>query len=375
MFRANTVVAVCVVFFPHASVELYVVVPYVALTRSGCSVTLYTTVTLRSGHPGPPLRPPGPSGCRQGSEPGAEFVPIGVHVEHFWLVAPSAGSPAPIMPRLHAVGQHWAMSDPQPGGGSVEIGLHTLFVVVVQAVSTPDQQVLAVEHAAHGACPVVDHVVPASQGTSHTVFVVAVQVVCTPPVHIESAVHAAQGALPDPDHVAPASHGTSHTVSVVVVHDCLTPATQVDPAAHGVHGSLPETENEVPPTHGAIAPLHTMSEPGMQAVWTPAEPHVESEAQDVHGAFPEVEKVMPAAHATWHTVSAVLVQAVLTPAMHVESAVHVLHGAFPEAEKVVPAVHGRHALSAEIVAGVKPSPATHVLMFTVPHASPLALAE
>ena len=145
--------------------------------------------------------------------------------------------------------------------------------------------------------------------------------------------------------------------------------------AHATQGALPVPENDVPPTQGAIAPLQTMSEPGMQAVWTPAEPHVELEAQDLHGAFPEVEKVMPAAHATWHTVSAVLVQAVLTPAMHVESAVHVLHGAFPEAEKVVPAVHGRHALSAEIVAGVKPSPATHVLMFTVPHASPLALAE
>ena len=94
-----------------------------------------------------------------------------------------------------------------------------------------------------------------------------------------------------------------------------------------------------------------------------------------HGTFPEAEKDVSATHATWHTVSAVLVQAVLTPAVHVASAAHVLHGAFPEAEKVVPAVHGRHALSAEIVAGVKPSPATHVLMFTAPHASPLALAE
>ena len=77
----------------------------------------------------------------------------------------------------------------------------------------------------------------------------------------------------------------------------------------------------------------------MQAVWTPAEPHVESSAQDVHGAFPEAEKVLPAAHATWHTVSAVLVQAVLTPAVHVESAVHTVHGAFPEVEKVLPAAH------------------------------------
>jgi hypothetical protein len=192
----------------------------------------------------------------------------------------------------------------------------------------------------------------------------------------------------------------------------------VESPAHATQGALPVPENDVPPTQGAIVPLQTMSEPGMQAVWTPAEPHVESSAQDVHGAFPEAEKVLPAAHATWHTVSDVLVQAVLTPAVHVASAAHTVHGAFPEVEKVLPSthatwhtvfvvvvqavltlavhvasaahtvhgalpevekvepvVHGRHALSAEIVAGVKPSPATHVLMFTVPHASPLALAE
>ena len=166
-----------------------------------------------------------------------------------------------------------------------------------------------------------------------------VQAVSTPPAppHVPPALQLEHGALPDGDHVDPASHGTSHTVSVVVVHDCLTPATQVDPAAHGVHGSLPETENEVPPTHGAIAPLHTMSEPGMQAVWTPAEPHVESSAQDVHGAFPEAEKVLPAAHATWHTVSAVLVQAVLTPAVHVEAAAHAVQE--PVEEENDPATH------------------------------------
>ena len=109
--------------------------------------------------------------------------------------------------------------------------------------------------------------------------------------------------------------------------------------AHATQGTLPVPENDVPPTQGAIAPLQTMSEPGIQAVWTPVEPHVESEAQDVHGAFPEAEKVLPATQATWHTMSAVLVQAVLTPAVHVASAAHVLHGAFPEAEKVVPATH------------------------------------
>ena len=83
--------------------------------------------------------------------------------------------------------------------------------------------------------------------------------------------------------------------------------------AHATQGALPVPENDVPPTQGAIAPLQTMSDPGMQAVWTPAEPHVESSAHDVHGAFPEAEKFVPAAHATWHTVSVVVVHAVFMP--------------------------------------------------------------
>ena len=75
-------------------------------------------------------------------------------------------------------------------------------------------------------------------------------------------------------------------------------------AAHASQGSVPVTENDVPPTQGAIAPLQTMSEPGVQAVLTPAV-HVDSSAHGEHGAFPEEEKVVPAAHATWHSVSAV----------------------------------------------------------------------
>ena len=74
--------------------------------------------------------------------------------------------------------------------------------------------------------------------------------------------------------------------------------------AHAPQGSLPVPENDVPPTQGAIAPLQTMSEPGVQAVLTPAV-HVDSSAHGEHGAFPEEEKVVPAAHATWHSVSAV----------------------------------------------------------------------
>ena len=88
--------------------------------------------------------------------------------------------------------------------------------------------------------------------------------------------------------------------------------------------------------------LHSVSVVLLQAVLTPAV-HVAPAAQAVHGAIPEAENDVPAAHATWHTVSVVLVQVVLTPlktpTVHVESAAHVLHpGAFPEAENV-PAAH------------------------------------
>ena len=40
-----------------------------------------------------------------------------------------------------------------------------------------------------------------------------------------------------------------------------------------------------------------------------------------------------------HTVSVVVVQAVLTPSVHVDLAVQALHGSLPEVEKVVPATH------------------------------------
>ena len=74
VFRVTTVIAVCVVFTPHASVELYVVMPFVTLVRSEGIVTLYTTVTVGSGHPGPPLRPPGPISFWQVSTTDAGFV-------------------------------------------------------------------------------------------------------------------------------------------------------------------------------------------------------------------------------------------------------------------------------------------------------------
>ena len=105
-------------------------------------------------------------------------------------------------------------------------------------------------------------------------------------------------------------------------------------------------------TQGAIVPLHTMSESGMQAAWTPAV-HVELAVHFWHGAFPEAEKV-PAAHATWHTVSVVLVQAVFTPASpHVEAAAHAPHGALPVAEKVEPISQATwHTVSVVVVQAV-----------------------
>ena len=74
----------------------------------------------------------------------------------------------------------------------------------------------------------------------------------------------------------------------------------------------------------------------VQDVLTPAVPHAE---QVSHGALPERENVEPATHAMWHTVLAVLMHAVFTPAVHVESAAHIAHGATPDADHVDPATH------------------------------------
>ena len=221
----------------------------------------------------------------------------------------------------------------------------------------------------HGAFPETENDVPAAHATLHTVSVASVQAVFTPASpHVESAAHASHGALPVAEKIEP-TQATWHSVSVVVVQVVFTPRGHVESPAHAPQGSVPVPENDVPPTHGGIAPLQTMSEPGVQAVLTPAAPHVESTAQVVHGVYPDVEKVEPAAHATLHTVSAVGVQAVFTlgrngpyfpPAAHVASAAHVVQGAFPESEKDVPAAHATwHTVS---VVGVQAvfTPAAHV---------------
>ena len=54
----------------------------------------------------------------------------------------------------------------------------------------------------------------------------------------------------------------------------------------------------------------------VQAVLTPNK-HVAPTVHALHGVFPEAEKDVPATHGTWHTVSVVSVQEVLTPAVHV----------------------------------------------------------
>ena len=97
---------------------------------------------------------------------------------------------------------------------------------------------------------VVELCVGAGDGTRasalelHTRSVVAVQAVFTLPVHVESAAHAAQGALPEAEKVVPASHGTTalHTMSVVAVQAVFTPPGHVEAAAHATHGALPEAE-------------------------------------------------------------------------------------------------------------------------------------
>jgi hypothetical protein len=56
-----------------------------------------------------------------------------------------------------------------------------------------------------------------------------------------------------------------------------------------------------------------MSVVAVQAVFTPASPHVEAAAQSPQGALPVDDHVVPTTHGTSHTVSVVVVHAVFTP--------------------------------------------------------------
>jgi len=101
----------------------------------------------------------------------------------------------------------------------------------------------------------------------------------------------------------------------------FVPAFHVDPAEHDAHTPLLVFV-------AGVSPL-----PVVHEVIVTAE----------HGTFPEAEKVLPAAHATWHTVSAVSVQAVLTPAVHVEASAHAVQELveeenFPATHVLVPLV-------------------------------------
>ena len=238
---------------------------------------------------------------------------------------------------------------------------HTVFVVLVHAVATPNA--LHVElpaHETHGALPVIDHVLPALHGTAHNVSVVFVHALFAPCVHVEFAAHAAHGAFPVEEKVLPASHATWHIVSFVMLHEFLTPVVQVESAVHNLQGSRPFPENEYPPTQGGIAPLHTTSVPGLQATLTPIGVHVDAAAHTEHGALPVADQVALALHATWHSVSAVLVQADFTPVAHVEEAAHVSQGAVPAVENVDPATHATwHTVSVVLMQAVF-TPAAHV---------------
>ena len=66
--------------------------------------------------------------------------------------------------------------------------------------------------------------------------------------------------------------------------------------------------------------MQTVSAVVVQAVLTPSGPNGGGHGLDVHvvhGALPEAEKVLPATHGTLQMVSAVVVQTVLTPPGHI----------------------------------------------------------
>ena len=88
-----------------------------------------------------------------------------------------------------------------------------------------------------------------------------------------------------------------------------------------------------------LTSLHTVSDVLVQAILTPSSPHAVAAVQFLHGALPESENVVPMVHATWHTVSDVLVQSVFMPTPHVDVVVHVVQGSFPVEENDVPDTH------------------------------------
>ena len=109
---------------------------------------------------------------------------------------------------------------------------------------------------------------------------------------------------------------TWHTVFDEAEHSAFTPAIHVPVASQAVHGLLPDNDQVEPVLHGIS---HTVSAVVVHVVLTPAAEHV---VHALHGALPDDENEVPVSHATWHTVSVEAVQVVLTPVGHVEAAAH-----------------------------------------------------
>ena len=102
--------------------------------------------------------------------------------------------------------------------------LHTVSVVLVQAVFTPVLHVSLAAHVLHGVIPEEENVLPASHGVLHAVFVFTAQAVLTLVVHVSHGLH---GVFPEEENVLPASHGILHTVFAFLVQAVLTPAVHL----------------------------------------------------------------------------------------------------------------------------------------------------
>ena len=129
---------------------------------------------------------------------------------------------------------------------------HTVSVVVLHDVLTPDLQVESAVHDSQGSRPFPEKVFPPMQGGTaplHTMLAPGMQADSTPVTHVEVAAHAEHGALPVADQVAPATHATWHSVSVVLVQADFTPVAHVDTAAHAEQGALPVADQVEPATH------------------------------------------------------------------------------------------------------------------------------
>ena len=88
--------------------------------------------------------------------------------------------------------------------------MHTVSVVEVHGCLTPyTAQVASAAHVVHGVLPEAEKEVPLTHGATvslHTISVVVVQAVFTPVVHVALAVQFVHRAVPVLDHVEPSVH-------------------------------------------------------------------------------------------------------------------------------------------------------------------------